>query len=133
MPSDTPILRVSRPVAACQRCRNAKIRCDGKLPACTACERVGKADACLSANGLFAQGRERSYVATLESRVEKLENRINQLKTKNSSNARVCNPGSALAVHGQRTTDNPSYGVNHAAREKEASVIDDLVGDFGLL
>ena len=28
----TPLLRVSRPVAACSRCRSAKIKCDGKLP-----------------------------------------------------------------------------------------------------
>lgn len=32
MPLDTPVLKVSRPVAACSRCRNAKIKCDGKLP-----------------------------------------------------------------------------------------------------
>lgn len=29
---ETPLLRVSRPVAACSRCRGAKIKCDGKLP-----------------------------------------------------------------------------------------------------
>lgn len=32
MPLETPILKVSRPVAACSRCRTAKIKCDGKLP-----------------------------------------------------------------------------------------------------
>lgn len=32
MPLDSPLLRVSRPVAACSRCRAAKIKCDGKLP-----------------------------------------------------------------------------------------------------
>ena len=30
-----PSLRVSRPVAACARCRSAKIKCDGKLPGMT--------------------------------------------------------------------------------------------------
>lgn len=34
MPLETPVLKVSRPVAACSRCRNAKIKCDGKLPVC---------------------------------------------------------------------------------------------------
>jgi hypothetical protein len=29
---EMPILKVSRPVAACPRCRTAKIECDGKLP-----------------------------------------------------------------------------------------------------
>jgi hypothetical protein len=32
MPLETPVLKVSRPVAACSRCRTAKIKCDGKLP-----------------------------------------------------------------------------------------------------
>ncbi len=31
MPLETPVLKVSRPVAACSRCRNAKIKCDGKF------------------------------------------------------------------------------------------------------
>ncbi len=42
----TPSLRVSRPVAACQRCRAAKIKCDGKLPACTACEEAMQSAEC---------------------------------------------------------------------------------------
>lgn len=32
---ETPLLKVSRPVAACPRCRGAKIKCDGKLPVST--------------------------------------------------------------------------------------------------
>ena len=32
MPLETPTLKVSRPVAACTRCRNSKTKCDGKLP-----------------------------------------------------------------------------------------------------
>ncbi len=42
----TPSLRASRPVAACQRCRAAKIKCDGKLPACTACEEAMQSAEC---------------------------------------------------------------------------------------
>lgn len=133
MPFEAPILRVSRPVAACQRCRNAKIRCDGKLPVCTACEKAGKADACVSANGLFARGRERSYVATLESHIEKLEKRISQMKAKHSSNTRVESLGASSAVQKQRTVETTGSRSNRVARDKEASDIDDLVGDFGLL
>jgi hypothetical protein len=46
MELDPPLLRVSRPVAACSRCQAVKIKCDGKLPACTACESSNKADEC---------------------------------------------------------------------------------------
>lgn len=37
MPLEAPILKVSRPVAACSRCRTAKIKCDGKLPVSIPC------------------------------------------------------------------------------------------------
>ena len=133
MPFENPILRVSRPVAACQRCRSAKTRCDGRLPACTACERVGKADTCVSANGLFAQGRERSYVATLESRIEKLERSISQAKAKKSSTNIVDQPAVAPAIQERRNIDKAGSRSIRAAQEKEASDIDNLAGDFGLL
>src|ERR1700750_3186997 len=85
MPLDTPILRVRRPVAACQRGRRARMRCDGRLPACTACERSGRAAQCSSANSQFAPGKERSYVATLEAKVEKLEKRIAEANKRRQS------------------------------------------------
>src|SRR5271170_5140987 len=82
---ETPLLRVSRPVAACSRCRSAKVKCDGKLPACTACEKSNRADECSSTNDQFARGKERSYVATLEARVEKLEKKLNEAKARRKS------------------------------------------------
>jgi hypothetical protein len=85
MPLKTPLLRVSRPVAACQRCRTAKIRCDGKLPACTACERSGRAAQCSSTNSQFAPGKERSYVATLEAQVERLEKKLHEARRRRQS------------------------------------------------
>jgi len=80
-----PLLRVSRPVSACSRCRSAKVKvrhlsarpippplcnalmtlvgsllqCDGKLPACSACERAGKAHECTGGSDQFARGKER--------------------------------------------------------------------------
>ncbi|KAI1107724.1 fungal-specific transcription factor domain-containing protein [Jackrogersella minutella] len=42
--------------------------CDGKLPACTACEKAGRENECSAAND--------HYVAALELRVEKLEKRL---------------------------------------------------------
>ena len=126
---ETPLLRVSRPVSACQRCRNAKIKCDGKLPACSACEKVGKTAECASVNDNFARGKERSYVASLETRVEKLEKQIAQAKARKAASSDALNmvsapflspPVLAPPVHGR-------------AQRREASNIDDLVSDFGFL
>jgi len=59
--------------AALQRSRSEKpisiidpvandFKCDGKLPACTACEKSGRAGECSSANDQFAKGKERRSV-----------------------------------------------------------------------
>ena len=119
----SPSLRVSRPVAACSRCRSAKIKCDGKLPACTACEKAGKVLSCSSANDEFARGKERSYVAALEGAYERLQKQIAELKT-----------GRRPANVPDDSVDGPksSQSAGRAVR-KEALDVDDLVGDFGFL
>ena len=125
---DTPLLRVSRPVSACSRCRNAKVKCDGLLPACSACVRTGRTDECASSNDQFARGKERSYVASLESRIEKLEKQIAQTKQRKSSTAML----DCVAA-----STSPSYdsfpGVRPKPLQKEASDVDDLVADFGFM
>lgn len=125
---ETPLLRVSRPVSACQRCRGAKVKCDGKLPACTACERVGRGAECSSASDLFAKGKERSYVASLETRVEKLEKQLVQAKARKAS----------MNTSGAQPWASPESRValrlgSSGAQRKEASNVDDLVADFGFL
>lgn len=130
----SPSLRVSRPVAACSRCRGAKIKCDGKLPACTACERSGKASSCSGANDEFAKGKERSYVAALEGAAERLQKRINAARASQSPGisrhfAGVPFVGTTL---GQSVSSQKAPGTSRASR-KEASDVDDLVGDFGFL
>lgn len=128
---ETPLLRVSRPVAACQRCRAAKIKCDGKLPACTACEKSNRASECSSTNDQFARGKERSYVATLEAKVEKLEKKIAEAQTRRKSSILM---NDADAATPRRTSvDTVKPANKRAARRKEASNIDELVSDFGLL
>jgi hypothetical protein len=124
--SETPLLRVSRPVAACSRCRSAKIKCDGKLPACTACERSKKADSCSGANDEFAKGKERSYVASLEARSERLERRLAEVKGRQSRKTSV-------VMMNAGATQGSLPGLPKGANKKEMSDIDDLVGDFGFL
>ena len=126
---ETPLLRVSRPVSACQRCRNAKIKCDGKLPACSACEKVGKTAECANANDNFARGKERSYVASLETRVEKLEKQIAQAKARKAASSDALNMVSAPFLSPPMLAP-PVHG---RAQRREASNIDDLVSDFGFL
>lgn len=121
-----PSLKVSRPVAACARCRSAKIKCDGKLPACSACERAGKARDCSSANDEFARGKERSYVAALETVVQKLERKIEHAKLDNVSRRHSI----AMLTDGRPSLQPKPVSLT---RRKEASSVDELVSDFGFL
>ncbi|KAF9250021.1 transcriptional regulator family: Fungal Specific TF [Penicillium roqueforti] len=120
---------VSRPVAACSRCRTAKIKCDGKLPACSACERVGKAISCSGASDEFAKGKERSYVASLEGYCEKLEKKISQMRARSTS---LSAEGDGIPREMSITSVSSERALGPAHR-REVSDIDDLVGDFGFL
>lgn len=123
---ETPLLRVSRPLEACQRCHSAKVRCDGKLPACTACEKAGRSE-CPSTSDGVAKGKERSYVASLETRVEKLEKQISQAKARKAAASNMVSAQTFLSP------EIPLQAGNTGAQRKEASNIDDLVSDFGFL
>lgn len=130
----SPQLRVSRPVAACSRCKAAKIKCDGKLPACTACGRAGKADSCSGANDEFAKGKERSYVAALEATLEKLQRRVAEAKTLQATDPSRRDTVAASYMLGPGHTF-PARRIASGGRvhRKEASDVDNLVGDFGFL
>jgi hypothetical protein len=133
---ETPLLRVSRPVAACSRCRAAKVKCDGKLPACTACEKSNRASECSSTNDQFARGKERSYVATLEAKVERLEKKIAESRNRRKSSTVLMLDSSETPTPRRTSVDTlkaPKPISKRAARRREASQIDELVSDFGLL
>jgi hypothetical protein len=131
---ETPLLRVSRPVAACSRCRAAKVKCDGKLPACTACEKSNRASECSSTNDQFARGKERSYVATLEARVEKLEKKLAEQRARRKSSVLMLDMSETSTPRRTSVDTVKAKPVSQrAARRKEAVEIDDLVSGFGLL
>ncbi|KAH8724838.1 fungal-specific transcription factor domain-containing protein [Phaeosphaeriaceae sp. PMI808] len=131
---ETPLLRVSRPVAACSRCRAAKVKCDGKLPACTACEKSNRASECSSTNDQFARGKERSYVATLEARVERLEKRIAEQRARRKSSVFMLDISETSTPRRTSVDTVKAKPISQrAARRKEAVQIDDLVSGFGLL
>lgn len=120
-----PSLRVSRPVAACSRCRSSKVKCDGKLPACSACDRAGKSDSCTSANDDFARGKERSYTAALETAALRLQRRIDAIKSKDAHSS---NQGPKFTNKQQPRNRNVS-----GTQRREAFDVNELVSDFGFL
>lgn len=125
-----PSLRVSRPVAACARCRGAKIKCDGKLPACSACERAGKASECSSANDDFAKGKERSYVAALETTIQRLQKRLSEARSRTDNDHQGHTMSMSGLIDGRPS---PQRRTVSGSRRREASDMDELVSDFGFL
>ncbi|KAK9771467.1 putative Zn(2)-C6 fungal-type domain-containing protein [Seiridium cardinale] len=136
--SENPLLRVSRPVSACSRCRAAKVKrfkCDGKLPACTACEKAGRENECSSANDQFARGKERSYVAALELRIEKLERRLNYARSRKASVAQhELEPPPAQEPDRKDSLATIRAAIHRKAeRKRENSDVNSLMSDFGFL
>jgi hypothetical protein len=138
--SENPLLRVSRPVSACSRCRAAKVKCDGKLPACTACEKAGRESECSAANDQFARGKERSYVAALELRIEKLERRLAFARSRKASVAQHGDGDNApqapaiLEMDRKDSLATIRAAIHRkAARKRENSDVNSLVSDFGFL
>lgn len=133
--SDNPLLRVSRPVSACSRCRAAKVKCDGKLPACTACEKAGRENECSSANDQFARGKERSYVAALELRIEKLERRLAFARSRKASVAQHESDMPPAYEPERKDSLATIRAAIHrkAARKRENLDISEVMSDFSFL
>ena len=128
---EKPLLRVSRPVSACSRCRNAKIKCDGKLPACSACEKANRTAECSNVNNQFAKGKERSYVAALESKVEKLQEDLARRRSCRVT-AAMLEPVNERSYYNQASASLERESVRMRFN-KDDSEVEDLVSDFGLL
>lgn len=66
---------------ACSRCRKRKIKCDGKLPVCSPCQRTGTA--CMAYNSI-RNDVPRSVVTHLEDEVASLEQELLHLQAANA-------------------------------------------------
>ncbi|KAI0906102.1 fungal-specific transcription factor domain-containing protein [Ustulina deusta] len=131
--SDNPLLRVSRPVSACSRCKH-RFSCDGKLPACTACEKAGRDSECSAANDQFARGKERSYVAALELRIEKMERRLAFARSRKASLAQHASLPPIPPTDRKDSLANIQAAMyRKAARSRENSDVNSLISDFGFL
>lgn len=90
---------------------------------------IGRSGQCSNVNDKFAKGTERSYVSSLEMRVEKLEKQISQAKGRKSSVSIL------YSLPTQAATSSKVYLNGHHQRDQiqEASDVNDLVSDFGFL
>lgn len=114
------------------------MKCDGKLPACTACEKAGRENECSAANDQFARGKERSYVAALELRIEKLERRLAFARSRKASVANHEHDGPPSGGHGPQDRKDSLANIRaaihrKAERKRENSDVNALISDFGYL
>jgi hypothetical protein len=108
--------------------------------ACTSCERNGRADECTSTNDQFARGKERSYVSTLETRIDKLQAKLEDVRRRKPSVISIPDDDLATIVPSRRPSYEPRVAsgpptptTSKAQRREEASAIDELVSGFGFL
>lgn len=69
---------MTRLAQACDRCRAKKSKCDGMIPACSACAAVGFK--CIVSDKLLRRAFPKGYTETLEERVRQLETENNKLQ-----------------------------------------------------
>lgn len=65
------IVGISRTIAACQRCRQKKTKCDQQFPSCARCLKAGVP--CVGLDPATGRQIPRSYVISLEDRINQLE------------------------------------------------------------
>ncbi|KAG0649927.1 Positive regulator of purine utilization, partial [Hyphodiscus hymeniophilus] len=88
----------------------------------------------ISSSVMFAKGKERSYVASLESRVEKLEKRISYARSRKASVA-MHDPDEPTEPPDRKDSLATIRAAIHgkAARRREVADVNELVSDFGFL
>ncbi|WWC62772.1 uncharacterized protein I303_105369 [Kwoniella dejecticola CBS 10117] len=70
--------KVARAISSCTRCRSRKQKCDGKLPACSACERA-KVE-CIGFDAISKTNISRNYLHSLEQEVTSLRAQVAALQ-----------------------------------------------------
>ncbi|WVQ73386.1 hypothetical protein IAR50_002957 [Cryptococcus sp. DSM 104548] len=77
--SDTQSYKVARAISSCTRCRTRKQKCDGKLPACTSCDRAGVE--CIGFDAVSKTNISRNYLHQLEEEVASLRAQVAALSS----------------------------------------------------
>lgn len=111
------------------------MKCDGKLPACTACEKSGKVHECTGGGDQFARGKERSYMASLESRVEKLEKKLAAMDSRRGSVSMLESQYEPQTAIGQTEvrSETPAVTLNKPGKRDDENEIEELVADLGYM
>ena len=122
----SPQLCVSRQISACSICRGKKIKCDGRVPVCTPCQKSRREVECTNGSDQFARGKEWSYVTALETRLDKLEKSIARSKSREDT---ATKNDDASASYGA----SPSATRATRTERKEEAQVNELVSDFGFL
>ncbi|BEJ12191.1 hypothetical protein CspHIS471_0206510 [Cutaneotrichosporon sp. HIS471] len=76
---EQPTYKVARAISSCTRCRSRKQKCDGKLPACSACERA-KVE-CIGFDAISKTNVSRNYLHQLEQEVASLRAQVASLQS----------------------------------------------------
>lgn len=103
----------------------------------SSCEKNGRAAECTSTNDQFARGKERSYVSTLETRIERLMVKLEEAKARKPSVVSL--PDDDNGWSSRRPSEQPAEtepatpNMIKMQKRREVYAIDDLVSDFGYL
>ncbi|TAQ83039.1 hypothetical protein B7494_g8637 [Chlorociboria aeruginascens] len=121
--ADTPLLRVSRPVSACSRCRAAKIKL------------VRNQDEKMNVQARMTNLQKEKREAALESRVDKLIARLAFARSRKESVAMHDVDDESAEPPDRKDSLATIRAAIHgkAARRREAADVNELVSDFGFL
>ncbi|GHJ84615.1 hypothetical protein NliqN6_1017 [Naganishia liquefaciens] len=118
--------RVARAISACTRCRSRKSKCDGKLPACSACEKA-KVE-CVGFDAISKKNVSRSYIHELEQEVVALRSQLDSYRSHGapveSSSASMMNlehQDPALLEDAQMLTNLATAAASHQAMHHQQS------------
>ncbi|OWZ73938.1 hypothetical protein AYX14_00664 [Cryptococcus neoformans] len=117
--------KVARAISSCTRCRSRKQKCDGKLPACSACERA-KVE-CIGFDAISKTNISRNYLHQLEQEVTSLRAQVAAL-TSNDPIGRTkkgiaANASQALSAYRSDFPIDPSLPDDRSPRSSYDSPI----------
>ncbi|KAJ9104586.1 hypothetical protein QFC21_002084 [Naganishia friedmannii] len=107
--------RVARAISACTRCRSRKSKCDGKLPACSACEKA-KVE-CVGFDAISKKNVSRSYIHELEQEVVALRAQLDGSRNHDTTSVtdHLNHQDSALLEDAQMLTNLATAAASHQA------------------